>query len=94
MSPAKRLNHPANRQWKEFYQVDSESRPGVSYTVAMSIKGTWGCSCPRWIFKRENCKHIRHVIDQIGLHVELPVIAPTPAQIKRIASRFSLVETD
>ncbi len=94
MSPARRLNHPATRQWVEYYEVDSESRPDTTYIVAKSAKGLWGCSCPRWIYHRENCKHIKHVLEQISRNVAVPVVTPTPAQIKKIVSRFSLVEID
>ncbi len=31
------------------------------YTVSLSFDGEWGCSCPRWKFKREECKHIREI---------------------------------
>ena len=28
------------------------------YTVAVDKDGNWGCSCPVWKFRRQECKHI------------------------------------
>jgi hypothetical protein len=66
-------DHNRNGNWVEFYEVQSESRVGVAYVVAKSRKGTWGCSCPAWIYKRGkhgDCKHIRHVLSQIESYVQ------------------------
>ncbi len=53
MLPAiKIMDHNSNGNWIEFYEVQSENRPGVAYVVAKSCKGIWGCSCPAWIYQR------------------------------------------
>lgn len=31
------------------------------YTVSLSDKNEYGCSCPVWKFRRIECKHIRNV---------------------------------
>jgi len=31
------------------------------YTVALTEDGEWQCSCPVWIYRRRECKHIRKV---------------------------------
>lgn len=31
------------------------------WTVSLSDQGIYGCSCPRWKFKREECHHIQQV---------------------------------
>lgn len=31
------------------------------YTVAVDRKGDFGCSCPVWKFRRQECKHITEV---------------------------------
>ncbi len=46
--------------WVERWLVDS--RHGLHrYVVARSATGAWGCSCPRWIYHREQCWHIRAI---------------------------------
>lgn len=39
-----------------FYDIPSESTPGVVYKVIHKADGTWSCSCPDGIF-RGRCKH-------------------------------------
>jgi hypothetical protein len=34
---------------------------GNHHIVAQATDGTYGCSCPVWKFKRQECKHIRYV---------------------------------
>jgi hypothetical protein len=50
---------PADR-WIQRYSVPRSTGDGT-WTVAQAKIGTWGCSCPRWKFKREQCKHIQEV---------------------------------
>lgn len=48
---------PDNAQWKNRFQIKSESSDRV-YTVAQhKTKGHWGCDCPGWRTRR-NCKHL------------------------------------
>lgn len=32
-----------------------------AWRVAVDKNGNYGCSCPRWKFKREQCKHIQYI---------------------------------
>jgi hypothetical protein len=52
---------PTSGPWVARYSVPRSSGAGA-WTVAKDAKGAWGCSCPRWRFKREQCKHIETVI--------------------------------
>ncbi|MBA7647677.1 hypothetical protein ES703_55455 [subsurface metagenome] len=47
-------------KWIKKWNVESESGNG-SYVVSLSEKNEWGCSCPVWKFRRQECKHIRRV---------------------------------
>lgn len=47
-------------RWVERWNVVSTSS-GNTYTVAKDRDGNFGCSCPRWKFKREECKHIAQI---------------------------------
>jgi len=40
--------------------VPSESNPNKTYIVSKYDDG-YACSCPHWINRRKECKHIRHV---------------------------------
>lgn len=42
------------KQW----QVPSSTGSGT-WTVSLDKNGAYSCSCPRWKFKREDCKHIQ-----------------------------------
>lgn len=43
------------KQW----QIESESKPGKYYTVSLDDNGNYSCSCPQWIYRHKECKHIR-----------------------------------
>lgn len=45
------------RQWT----VRSSSNSNKQYTVSLTHDGEYQCSCPQWIYKRLECKHIRSV---------------------------------
>lgn len=38
-------------------QVESDSRPGVWYTLQLDGAGRWTCTCPGF-YHREDCKHV------------------------------------
>lgn len=42
-------------------RAEVKGSTGKKYVVSMRADGTWGCSCPGWIFHspRRDCKHIR-----------------------------------
>jgi len=47
------------KQWTERHEVMGNSG---YYVVSLHHTGYWACSCPRWKFKREQCKHIEEVL--------------------------------
>jgi hypothetical protein len=59
---------PENAQWKNRFQIKSESSSRL-YTVAQrKSDGSWACSCMGWIRFR-HCKHLDHLqpaLRQIG----------------------------
>lgn len=61
--------------WVNRWEVESMSEAGKTYNVGQKTDGSWGCSCPRWIFSkarpRTDCKHIEKV-----KAVESPGILP------------------
>lgn len=62
---------PPPGPWMQRYSVPRSHGDGT-WTVAKDAKGAWGCSCPRWRFKREQCKHIQAVIDSPHHYPYLP----------------------
>jgi hypothetical protein len=50
-------------RWIIRWKVPSESDPDKTYIVARDAEGEYGCSCPVWKFRRQECKHIRAVKD-------------------------------
>ena len=34
------------------------------YTVSLARDGTYSCSCPHWIYRRETCKHINKIMSE------------------------------
>ena len=47
-------------KWIKKWNIKSESGNG-SYVVSLSDQNTYGCSCPAWKFRRQECKHIIRV---------------------------------
>jgi hypothetical protein len=46
-----------NDKWIKRWKIPKSSGDGF-WTLAIDKNGNYGCSCPRWIFKREECHHI------------------------------------
>lgn len=53
-------------KWIEKWNVTSESNPNKTYVVSLSELGIWGCSCPVWKFRRQECKHIQQIKNNGG----------------------------
>jgi len=51
----------------KYWFVDSFSNEGKRYKVCQLEDGSFTCSCPEWIFRRKECKHIQ----QIKRHLEM-----------------------
>jgi hypothetical protein len=68
---------PESASWTHRFNYHSDS--GSEYTIAQNKASRgWGCSCPRWRFKR-GCKHL----DSLGLPHNL---APCEVEIQIIGS--------
>ena len=52
-------------KWIERVPVDSETSD-ATYIVGVSVDGEYGCSCPHWKFRRQECKHIKSVKAERG----------------------------
>lgn len=50
----------ANDRWVKRWEVPSSSGNGT-YTVAVDKDDNYGCSCPAWKFRRQECHHIKQV---------------------------------
>jgi hypothetical protein len=83
-------------RWVEFYSCPSASDPKKSYVVAKDGVGNWGCSCPRWIFFRENCKHIKRVENtlRLGNLLAQAHINALDERTRRALDRIGRVEVD
>lgn len=42
------------------WQVPSESNGNI-YIVSLTDENTFACSCPAWIYRRQECKHIQRL---------------------------------
>jgi hypothetical protein len=62
---------PPVDHWIERYTVPSESSDR-KYTVGKKDDGTWGCTCPRYKFHHEECKHIQAVQAHPGWYPYYP----------------------
>ena len=47
-------------KWVKKWKVESNSSDRV-YIVSLSDQGIYGCSCPAWKFRRQECSHIQFV---------------------------------
>lgn len=48
------------RQWEV---PSASSKTGKTYIISLTHDGNYECSCPRWVFAREDCKHIEAIKD-------------------------------
>jgi len=49
-----------NDKWIRRFKVTSSSGNG-NYIVAIDKEGNYGCSCPVWKFRRQECHHIKQI---------------------------------
>jgi len=47
-------------RWIKKWVVESNSGNG-NYTVSLSELGVYGCSCPAWKFRKQECSHIQYI---------------------------------
>jgi hypothetical protein len=76
-------------KWKERYEVKGSQ--GATWVVSQAEDGTWGCSCPVWKFKRQECHHIadgKEGPQAYGRKEPLPQILP--GHVKRVTYNAEL----
>lgn len=67
-------------KWIKKWNVESESGNG-NYVVSLSDQNIWGCSCPAWKFRRQECKHIMRVKLNPERYEEIREQTPKPEYI-------------
>ena len=78
-------------RWKRKWVVRGRL---VTQIVSLTRKDEWQCDCPRWIYRRVHCEHIREVQRVVRgkkpLHFEVEEIDPElTGSIIRIADALS-----
>lgn len=58
-------------RWIKRWEIPKSSSDG-HWIVAIDKNGNYGCSCPVWKFKRQECHHICLVKNGNGLIIEKP----------------------
>ncbi|MEM2922240.1 MAG: hypothetical protein QXF26_08000 [Candidatus Bathyarchaeia archaeon] len=53
------------KKYADQWNVGSHSDPSKFYTVSLTVDGDYECSCPQWIYRRRECKHIQEVKDNV-----------------------------
>ena len=62
-------------RWQRRWQIAGSN--GKTWVVSIDEFGNFGCSCPDWIYRRHECKHIVHVrLNEKNIVVEYNVFAP------------------
>jgi len=69
-----------NGWWVQKWDVESASRPNVTYRVAKNKRGGYGCTCPHWKYRRKICRHIKLIRHSINDTAELPEALPPAKQ--------------
>lgn len=52
-------------QYIKKWNILSETDENKTYVVSLTDKNTFACSCPIWIFRRQECKHIARVKQEL-----------------------------
>lgn len=80
------------KQWRDQWLVPS-SDGSKTYTVSQDSDGSYACSCPRWIFHREDCTHIEDV--RAGRYPSIRrVPVPTPVFTVTDVQRATIFQRD
>lgn len=63
-----------NDKWVKRWKINGSN--GNIWTVAIDKDGNYGCSCPIWKFKREECHHILQVKQNGGSEIKYRDASP------------------
>ena len=61
-------------KWVKRWEVEGSN--GNVWIVGLDENGNYGCSCPRWKFKREECHHIERIKASGGNEIVLRTARP------------------
>lgn len=64
--PVARLESPVKGRWKGAERFEVGSNTLDDWYVVSHLGDEWGCSCPAWKFRREECKHILRVMNWLN----------------------------
>ena len=59
----------------KYWFVESWSDPNKKYKVCQLEDGSFTCSCPAWIFRRKECKHIEQIKHHVAMGNDFGLIA-------------------
>ena len=71
-------------RYQKQWVVRSVSRPNIVYKISLTMDNQYQCSCPRWVYKREDCKHIRSIRDSFRPAEPIVVL---PERLTRVVTR-------
>lgn len=71
-------------QYAGQWPVDSSVKNKPQYMVSLrQTMSPWECSCPRWMYYREECKHIKAVQIRVAFNPD-----STPAEFAKQAKKL------
>lgn len=50
-----------------FFEVESESRPGLIFQVMHDVDHHWLCTCEQYYYRKVFCKHMRACAEVSGI---------------------------
>ena len=56
---------PDNAQWKNRFEIKSESSNRIYVIAQRKTDSSWGCSCPGWK-RHRTCKHLKTITPLIS----------------------------
>jgi len=75
------------RQWN----IESFTIPGKEYKVSQLKDGSYQCSCPNWIYRRRQCKHINAVM-KMGITQHVPSMQTQKIRVQIQQEEFEIEE--
>lgn len=50
-----------------FFEVPSESRPDITFSVMYDVDHHWLCTCEQYYYRKVFCKHMKACADMKGI---------------------------
>jgi len=77
------------KEYVQKWTVPSSSNPDKSYTVSLTKEGNYECSCPTWIYRRQECHHIKQIkaAPASGESVEVKPLVVVPANVCEVTKQ-------